>query len=96
MIIRVDENENETVVYRVRYYCWVLVLIAYYLAMVLELTGIPFTYRRLFNKERKNLTQWFLLFQRFWCRMELYPAGTTIRITKSHLSVGYIRWLRGF
>ena len=45
MIIRIDENETETVVYRLRFICWVVVLIRFYISNIFELTTNPLLYR---------------------------------------------------
>ena len=96
MIIRVDENENETVVYRVRIYCWVFVWFLFYSTKILELTGLPFVYRMITGKNRQTLMQWLVRFQKIWCKKEIYPAGLKIRSRPVRVSIGYIRWLRGF
>ena len=95
MIIRIDENETETVVYRARIYCWVLMWFLFHVSKIFELTGIPFIYRKLTHRNRLTLMQWLVRFQCIWCAREIYLAGTKIRITGSNLSIGYIRWLQG-
>ena len=96
MIIRIDENETETVVYRLRFICWVVGLMSFYISNIFELTAIPFLYRKLMKRDKANLLEWFTRFQWFWCTTELYPAGTKIHIGKSRLTIGYLRYLRGF
>lgn len=96
MIIRVDENENETVVYRVRIYCWVCVWFLFYSTKILELTGLPFAYRMITGKNRQTLMQWLVRFQKIWCKKEIYPAGLKVRSRPVRVTIGYIRWLRGF
>ncbi|MBS5492245.1 MAG: hypothetical protein KHX35_07710 [Sutterella wadsworthensis] len=93
MIIRIDENETETVVYRARIYCWVLMWVLFHVSKIFELTGIPFIYRKLTHRNRLTLMQWLVRFQCIWCAREIYPAGTKIRISKPKISYGYIRWL---
>ena len=97
MIFRIDENETETVVYRIRIYAWSFACVFYYITELFELTGIPFFYRKFFShKSKPSLMEWLVSIQWFWCRQDFYKAGTRIVFRRRRLTPGYIRYIRGF
>lgn len=97
MIFRIDENETETVVYRIRIYAWSFACVFYYITELFELTGIPFFYRKFFShKAKPSLMEWLVNIQWFWCKQDIYEAGTRLTVRKRRLTPANIRHIRGF
>ena len=97
MIIRIDENESETVVYRVRIFLWSTACVFYYVTQLLEITAVPFVYRKFIShKKHLSLKEWLLKIQSFWCKKEVYKASTKVILGSRRLTPGYFRHIRGF
>lgn len=97
MIFRIERSETATVVYSIRIFPWSFACVFYYITELFELTAIPYFYRKyVSHKTKPSLMEWLVSIQWFWCRRDVYKAGTRITLIKRRLTPGYIRYVRGF
>ena len=93
MYYLVEKKPDRTDVYYVRLNRWCLCLVLFYLSEVLELTGIPWLYRRLFKKgKRPTLLEWLGRRPRWWSGVVSFPPGSKIRFRRPpRLTYSYLR-----